>query len=153
QLRSDPAKRRSWPVYVSGAHARFRCPACVLVIAPRRSVAEWARTPIELGPGCSFTPLVIGPAQLPTLVDPDAARRSPELAVLSAMAHGRSRDVEQAVQIALAAFTGCVDLDDERATLYADVVRVSLGKAARNALEALMRSPDFIPFQSDFARK
>jgi hypothetical protein len=46
----------------------------------------------------------------------------------------------------------CLDLDTERAWLYADVVRVALGDAARAALEALMQSPEKREFQSEFAR-
>ena len=46
----------------------------------------------------------------------------------------------------------CLDLDTERSALYADIVRVALGDAARAALEALMQSPKY-EFQSDFARK
>ena len=37
--------------------------------------------------------------------------------------------------------------------LYADVVRVALGDAARAALEALMQSPEKYEFQSEFAKK
>ena len=153
QLKRDPAKRKSWPVYVATVHARFGCPTCVLVVTPRRGVAAWARAAVHMGPGSSFEPIVLGPDVLPGIVDPESARRTPELAVLSAVAHGKSRDTARAVQIAFAALVGCVDLDAEKATFYADVVRVSLGKAARAALESLMQSPEHHEFQSAFARK
>jgi hypothetical protein len=90
QLAPDPKKRASWPVYVATVHARFDCPACLLVVTPRRSVAKWARQPIDLGPGSHFEAIVVGPDALPAIEESEAARRAPELAVLSAMAYGRT---------------------------------------------------------------
>jgi hypothetical protein len=85
--------------------------------------------------------------------DVDSARREPELAVLSAMAHGGDSDADRAAEIALAALMACLGLDTERAAFYADVVRTALGEAARAALETLMQSPERREFQSEFARK
>jgi hypothetical protein len=153
QLKTDAQKRESWPVYVATLRARLHCPACVLVVTPSAAVARWARVPIELGPGGRLEPLVLGPDAIPAVQDIDAARREPELSVLSAMAHGKDKDFERAARIALAALGACLDLDTEQAAFYADVVSVALGKAARAALEALMQSPEHREFQSEFARK
>lgn len=43
--------------------------------------------PIRLGPGSTVTPFVVGPKAVPVIVDAEVAKRDPELAVLSAMAH------------------------------------------------------------------
>jgi hypothetical protein len=153
QLWIDARKRRSWPLYAAAAGAQFRCDACVLVVTPSAKVARWAGKAIEIGPGSSMRPLVLGPDVIPAVRSIDAARGEPELAVLSAMAHGRDPDPEDAAQIALAALVACLDLDPEHATLYADVVRTALGEAARAALESLMQSPERREFQSEFARK
>ena len=153
QLAPDIDKLTSWPIYVAALRARLGCPACMLVVTPSEKVAAWASKPIELGPGARLTPLVLGPSAIPAVGDIDAARREPELAVLSAMAHGHDSDAERAAQIALAALGACLDLDTERAAFYADVVRIALGDAARAALEALMQSPQGREFQSEFARK
>jgi hypothetical protein len=67
--------------------------------------------------------------------------------------HASDADAESAARIALAALEACLGLDAERATFYADVVRVALGEAARAALESLMQSPERREFQSEFARK
>jgi hypothetical protein len=67
--------------------------------------------------------------------DAAAATRSPELAVLSAMIHGRGA---AAVDIARATFAATRDLDDERAALYNDVALTSLRAAARAIFEDLM---------------
>ena len=76
----------------------------------------------------------------------EAARR-PELAVLSAMAHGES---DQGAAIAAAVLPAVRQLDDERARFYGDLVLNSLNEAARRALEAMMKGYEY---QSDFAKK
>ena len=64
----------------------------------------------------------------------------PEVAVLSAMAHGRTK---VGLKVALAALAGLAGLEDERALLYGNAVLSSLHKAAKRALEAMMASSDY----------
>ena len=150
QLGIDPRKRFSWPAYVASVRARFECDACVLVFAPSERVARWARRPIELGPGARLEPFVVGPKSVPVVREPARAAEIPELAVLSAMAHGAEADVGTAV--AFAAASAAIRLDDARAALYWDLIQASLNDAARAALEDVMRSGRY-EYQSDFARK
>jgi flagellar biosynthesis/type III secretory pathway protein FliH len=79
------------------------------------------------------------------------ASADPELAVLSAMAHGRDADVRTAVRIAHAACAGVAQLDESRSSLYVDLILHSLGTAAREALQAMDLKN--YQYQSDFARK
>jgi hypothetical protein len=148
QLQKDDRKPFTWPVYIAGLRARFECPACVLVVTPSESVADWARTPIEVGPGTTVVPFVVGPRAVPVIRDVAAAKRDPELAVLSAMAHGKA---EVGLQIATAALEACRGLDDERSLLYLDLVGDSLNDIARAAFEDLMASN--YEFQGTFAKK
>jgi hypothetical protein len=97
-----------------------------------------------------WEPLVIGPAAVPVVRDVAAAVRDPELAVLSAMAHGGG-EPGVAVEIALAALAAAAGLDEDRALLYSDLVRVSLGEAARAAFEDLMANGNY-EYQSEFAK-
>ena len=146
----NPRKRRTWPIYVAGPHARFGCPVTLVVVAPDAAVAAWAATPIDLGRGRTIVrPLVIGPRQIPVITDHDEARRYPELAVLSVAAHGREPGAEH---IALAALVASRDLDNERDVLYPDFIFALLGEVARKALEQLMQARNY-EYQSDFARK
>jgi len=101
-------------------------------------------------PGSSIRPLVLGPAQIPRVVDVAEARAVPELAVLSAMAHGEEPG---AASIALAAFDAIARLDEDRARLYNDLVLASLGEAARAALEDVVITGKYEYPQSDFAKK
>lgn len=152
QLERKERKRFTWPAYATSLRARFECDVCV-VATPSLQVAQWADRVINIGPGSAFRPLVLGPSVIPAIRNADAARRVPELAVLSAMAHGQDADTESAAEIALAALKACLGLDTERGAFYADVVRVALGDKACAALEALMQSPEHREFQSEFARK
>jgi hypothetical protein len=150
QLAIDTDKQRSWWWYLVGIHTRHRCDVTLVVVTPSAPVAEWARKPLGLGhPGVSLRPVVIGPDTVPVVRDAEEARRSPELAVLSAMVHGRS---EAGESIAKAAIAAVRDLDEERSTLYTDVVLASLHAAARKLLEDLMTNGTY-QYQSDFAKR
>jgi hypothetical protein len=149
QLDRDRRKRRSWPLYTAALHARLRCQTCLVVIAPNPSIARWAAAPIDtLQPGSPFTPLVIGPEQIPR-VSAARARREPAIAVLSALAHGNSPG---GVSIALAAVDVLSDLPDWRARVGFDRIRESLNEAAGRALEYEMQHGKY-EYKSDFARR
>ena len=146
----DVRKRRTWPLYVAGVRARLGCPVTLVVIALDPAVAAWCGEPIDLGRQRGFIyPLVIGPAQIPVITDVDEAKRLPELAVLSAVAHGREPGAEHIAFAALAAARG---LDSDRELFYPDFVLAMLGEVARAALEQLMNKAKY-EYQSDFARK
>jgi hypothetical protein len=151
QLRTDARKRRSWPAYVATLYSRLGCPVVLLVVCADPAVAAWCATPIVVGePGFVLTPLAVGPHQVPVVTDPVLARRSPEVAVLSAMAHGQGGPDQKLVLEALLAALDV--LDHDHANLYADVVLTVLPAAARDYLEALMTTTPY-RYQSDFARR
>ncbi len=151
QLSADDDKGYTWPVYTTGLRARIRSPVSLLVVTPHELVARWACRPIELGGGNRFVPLVLGPSGVPMITDEDVAKRDPELAVLSAMAHGRDTDRETVLRIATAALGASVALDIERSKLYVDLVFASLSDAAREALQAM--DPAKYEYQSEFAQR
>jgi len=117
QLGIDPRKRFTWPEYAMGARAVHSCPVSLLVVAPDPDVAAWCAEPIETGiPGSVLCPPVLGRAAVPVVTDPAEAARRPELAVLSAMAHGAS---ELGAAIAAAVLPALQSLDEERARFTA----------------------------------
>jgi hypothetical protein len=145
QLEIDRHKLLTWPVYVAAARARLRCPVTLLVLAPKRAVARWAERAIETGhPGYTLRPIVIGFRQIPRITDVKRARTSPELAVLSALAHPE-------VKVAQAALGALDGLTEETQKLYWDVVQAGLPALVRQALEASMLKG--YVYQSEFARK
>lgn len=150
QLRRDPAKRRSWPVYLTTLRARLDCPTMLLVMCADTATAAWCATPIELGhPDWVLSPLVLGPDRVPVVTDTEQATRAPELAVLSTMAHGTHPDRDKIFHALLTALT---NIDGQQAALYYDVVLAALPEAARRHLEALMTAGTY-EYQSDFARR
>jgi hypothetical protein len=152
EVQLSPVKRKRfvWPVYVVNLRARLECPVCLLVVTADERVARWAAKPIHLGAGNLFTALVLGPSGVPEVTDEAHACADPELAVLSAMAHGRDRNTKKSLRIALAAQAASAGLDEDRARLYCDLVLSSLGEAARQALKNM--NPANYEYQSDFAR-
>jgi hypothetical protein len=148
QLGLDHQKRYSWPEYTMGSRAKHRCPVGLLVVAPDPDIAAWCAEPIETGiAGFVLHPPVLGREAVPVVTNPAEAARRPELAVLSAMAHGES---ELGAAIAAAVLPVVRALDDERARFYGDLVLSCLNDAARRALEAMMKGYEY---QSDFAKK
>jgi len=144
QLGINIDKLSSWPCYVSILRRREKCPCFLLVITPDEQVASWCRNAISVGSG-SIEPIVLGPSQLGSL-----AGESVELSVLTAVAHARDLNVEHAVKTAQAALKAIASLDDERSSVYFDLVHSALSAAARKALEATMGNYEY---QSEFARK
>jgi hypothetical protein len=122
---------------------------------PRRrrgeeEVARWAAEPIAtLQAGSPFAPIVLGPSRIPVVTSSTAASQFPELAVLSALAHGRELG---AADIARAALGAAARLDDERRTLYTDLILHALSLAGRTVLEIEMDITDY-EFKSDFMKK
>ena len=91
QLAVDTRKRRSWPAYVSVAHAMHGCLVDLLVVAPDPGVATWCAAPIPLGPpGFVLTPPVLRRDAVPVVTNPAEAARRPELGMLSVMTHGET---------------------------------------------------------------
>lgn len=151
QLSPDRRKRFVWPVYVATLRARLECPVCLLVVTVDEAIARWAAQAIEMGGGNRFVPLVLRPSGVPEVTDEAQARADPELAVLSAMAHGKDADIEKAVRIALAALTAVRDLDDDRFKMYFDLIDKSHSEVARRAMQAM--DPRKYEYQGEFARR
>ena len=150
QIDRNSKKRYAWPYYATAARARYRCSATMLVIATDEDVATWAKRPIALDRIANqYIPAVLGPSAMPKIIDFERANAIPELAVLSAVAHGQGDSGEA---IGRAAVSACKGLDDERQALYTDLVLASLNEAARRALEAFMNLKNY-EFQSEPARR
>jgi hypothetical protein len=148
QLAMDPRKRRSWPAYVSVAHAVHGCMVDLLVVAPDPVVAAWCAEPIPLGPpGFVLTPPVLRREAVPVVTDSAEAARRLELGMLSVLAHG---ETEQGERIAGALLPAIAGLDEERSRFYLDLLLNSVNEATRRALEAMMKGYEY---QSEFAKK
>ena len=99
----DPGKKESWPVYMWAERARSHCEVVVLVIAPRKHVATWARQPIQNG--ASVTQVtVLGADEFPRITDRAEARADLPFAALAAALRIKDPDrtpVQYAAYLAL----------------------------------------------------
>ncbi|PSK93618.1 hypothetical protein CLV63_11625 [Murinocardiopsis flavida] len=93
-----------------------------------------------------MAPLVVSLESVPAITDPEEAIRSPELAVLSARAHGEENGVVYALYAAL------MHLDKETGTLYTDYALATLLEPARKQLEDMLATGTY-EFQSDFFKR
>ena len=131
--------------------SRIRSPVCLLVLTADDAVARWAGRAIDLGGGNQFVPWVLSLSGVPEISDEAQAKADPELAVLSAVAHGADEDFEKSARIALAAQAALLDLDADRSLMYHDMLLAGLSEAAREVLQAMI--PDRYEYQSDFAKR
>ncbi|MFB7442975.1 hypothetical protein ACFC01_32490 [Streptomyces mirabilis] len=91
QGRPDPDKLNSWTYYLAYLYAEHKLPPLLLVVCQDKPTASWAAQPIHIGlpahTSIAVFPLVLGPENLPTIIDPDEAAEDLALAVFSALAH------------------------------------------------------------------
>ena len=138
QRHIDPDKPFAWMRYLALTHARHRGPTYLVVFTTDPTVAEWAARPITtFQPGSHIAPIVIGPASVPQIASAEDALRSPDLALLSVMAHGKSAAGET---IARAALVGAASLDDEKYRLYTDRILAALAPVVSSKLEDEMKA-------------
>jgi hypothetical protein len=150
QLSKDAGKRKSWPLYFISTCAQLDCPVVLLVVAPDAAVARWCARPIELLHGLEFRPQVLGPQHIPVILGPQEAGKDPELAVLSALAHGG--DAKLAPALFEAVVTSARGLDKRRGTLYVDLALSAFSGVVRRVLETTMRSGTY-EYQTQIARE
>jgi len=93
--------------------------------------------------------MVVGPDRVPVVTDVEHAGRAPELAVLSAIAHGGDPNRTKVLDAVVAALA---TVDPDRGGLYCDLVLAVLPEAAQRYLEGLMATGTY-EYRSDFARR
>ncbi|WP_066361249.1 hypothetical protein [Herbidospora mongoliensis] len=105
-----------------------------MVFAPDRNTARRYSAPIPVGhPGFILKPLVIGPDAVPVITDIEAARASPELAMLSAAIHGKEN-----VAVLEAAVHAANLIDPQKSVVYFEYLAERLPEAMKRELETLM---------------
>jgi hypothetical protein len=100
-------------------------------------------------PASVLEPLVAGPGSIPLVTDVEDASARPWLALLSALTHCRTDHARRVLGVLADALPS---LDQDLATLYADIALASFGDAMHQHLERLRVSGKY-NFQSEFARQ
>jgi hypothetical protein len=139
QGRKDPAKHSSWAYYAAYLQAKYRKPPVLLVVCQDTATARWAERPVDLGtaqwPTLTLRPLVIGPHNLPLITDPTEVTKDVPFAVLSALVHSKSPQVETALRAIVAATKEA----DEASVAFLDILEIGLaGTHAAPIWETLM---------------
>jgi hypothetical protein len=147
-LQITEPKRRVWPQYAATAHGRFGCAAALVVVTPSTVVERWAARPIEVGPGHTMVPAVLGPSAIPW-VDESQAHQAPALAMLSTLAH---MDDPACAQQALWTFEALASWPEDADGRLADILEAALTVAVHARMEELMEAGKW-EYQSDFAKK
>lgn len=137
QLEPDEEKYWIWPLYVIGVRARLRSWSTLVVVCMSDQVARWAARPIRIGvPGWwVMSPIVVGPAQIPAITDPEEARRRPPFAVLSAVLHREHADLGKILDAMLA---GVDTLKEHEVERYLDIAYAGMTEDGQRDLEAKM---------------
>ena len=138
QLRPHRQKKYAWPFYQSSTFRRLQCPTFVVVIAIKPRVARWADDTIWTGQ-THFRPIVIGPKQLPLILDTRHARDNVAMAVLSGLAHPKEPEAEQIGEALWQALDQRSDRQpDPRHDLYWDQFLALIGETTRRQLMILL---------------
>ena len=127
--------------------AKEDCFALLVVVCQDKKTAEWAMGPFHLGPDdwqpLTVRPLVLGPGNVPVILDPEEAAQDLAMAAFTAVTHGKSPD-HTAILEALAHALGRADSDTLK--YYSELVESGLGETrAQKTWRALMQNGSYFP--------
>ncbi|MDJ1133882.1 hypothetical protein [Streptomyces iconiensis] len=128
QSEPSPKKAASWAYYTSHLHAKHNCTVLLVVVCHDKATVEWAAGPHRLGSAdwtiLTVTPLVLGPGNVPLILDADEAAKDLPMATFAAMTHGKSPDAP-AILDALARALGRADVESRN--YYSELLESGLG--------------------------
>ncbi|WP_324789162.1 hypothetical protein [Streptomyces sp. H51] len=131
QSKRVPGKEASWAYYVAFLQAKYGLPVLLLVVCQDRATAKWAAGPFDCGTrdwtAQRTYPLVVGPDNLPVIIDARTAAKNLPLAVLSALAHARSTDCGAILEAISSALQELQETDPETAGYFFDFLEINLG--------------------------
>jgi hypothetical protein len=149
QTDEDRDQLRRWPYYIAHPHDKYDCPVILAVVCSKRSTAQWARRPIEVGLRdliCQTTRLVVfGPDNVPLITDHEDAAEDVMLTVFSAFTHSRGPE-EGAILEALA--SAMTTIDEEAASGLQEFIEIGLGQTPGAEIWRTMMATRTYPFVS-----
>lgn len=152
QLARDPEKLFAWPLYVAHHAARERLPCVLVVVAFDAAVVRWIKSADFSRGSLVLRPFVVAADEVPRIDTPEAARKAPELALLSLFAN-LGAPIDVVGPIALAFFDAVAGLDPDRRIYYSDVAHATIAKKAPRLGEFLMQPPPNYRVQSPILRE
>ncbi|MDJ1134646.1 hypothetical protein [Streptomyces iconiensis] len=130
QSKKDPEKALSWAYYLSFLASKYKTHHPTLLVVCRDKVtADWARGPFTIGPpsrpNLMVSPLVLGPHNVPVIMDANRAAADLPLTVFSALTHSADDRIGEILEVLAMALKQTTDRD--MITLYADLTANGLG--------------------------
>jgi len=155
QRSCDNDKPYSWMYYLAYLADRYKLPVLLLVVCQDRRVARWASQPFKRGAGAwaalTLRALVVGPHNVPAVVDEEEARRDVLLAVFSVLTHANDEDVD-AILRALASALKTME-DEDKAYDLAELTLVGVDDTPAGAIWRQMMAMDLSFYRSSFSRQ
>lgn len=147
QKRTYADKPPQWARYAAQLWTFLKCPVDVLVICPDGKSAFYYNRAVPTNlRGYTHQPIVLLPANVPAITDPDDAVASPAMAALSVAYHGAEPGVPEAVS------DGFDKLPSDQAIHYHEYAYNMAPLAVQRILEQLM-NVDTWPVYSPFAKE
>jgi hypothetical protein len=155
QRSCDSDKPYSWMYYLAYLADRYKLPVLLLVVCQDRGVAKWASQPFKRGAGdwaaLTLRALVVGPHNVPMVVDGEVASRDVLLTVLSVLTHANDAEVD-AILKALVSALKTLD-DEEKAYDLAELTLVGLEDTPAGTIWRQMMAMDTSFYRSSFSRQ
>jgi hypothetical protein len=145
----DDKKIDSLAYYVAYLVNKFKCPVVVLMVCTDSTTARTFRDPLVLGlpdiPTLTLRMVVLGPDNVPAVVDHAQACDDPVVALFSALTHCLDPKVEKILEVLAPALA---TIDEETAGFMAEFVDLGLGDtSAREFWRRLMTAMTY-PYQN-----
>lgn len=154
QGRDDGKKPSAWAHYLAHVHAKYKLPPVLLVVCQDAATARWAEGPLTIGPrqwtSLVVHPLVLGPHNVPTVVDPCTAAEDIPLATLSAITHANDAGIG-AILKALA--TALQSIDEDDALIFAELTELGLGNSPAAQTWRQLMTVDLSFFRSETSQR
>ncbi|QSB04993.1 hypothetical protein [Natronoglycomyces albus] len=141
QMSHDPDKQYTWFAYLANLWRRVKCPTHLIVICPGRGTAKRAREAVTIGHhGMCFAPTVLGPDNIPEVIEPVTGPDSLLLTFLSALVHPDSAAREEIGKNLNDEFG---ELSVDQAVEYAKCALATFKEPMRMVMEGLMKTEKY----------
>lgn len=151
----DEDKKYTWTYYLAYLADKYRLPVLLLVICHDQRVAAWAAQPFKHGAGAhaalTLRAVVVGPHNVPVILDEEVAQEYVPLTVLSALTHAKDADIG-AILTTLAAALKKMD-DRQEAYDLAEIMGVGLANTQAGEIWRQMMAIDTSWYRSAFSQQ
>ncbi|MGW4635225.1 hypothetical protein [Nocardia sp. NPDC004415] len=155
QSTRDPSRIAAWSYYVTFLHNKYDLPVVLVVVCHDKETATWASRPMSVSyrrwATFRLSPLVLGPHNVPAIIDPAEAEADLPLAALSAITHAREPEIGEILEAIVVAFRrrGA----SEETEFYAELVEQGISHTEAAKLWRDKMATDLSFFRSESAQR